>query len=91
MAVTVAGPAGESKEQVFTLVHQVGFDPVDGGDLEQSWRLQPGTPIYCKDMTADQLRAGLAETTESDVEKYHAARDEMKNFDEAMAALRQYM
>lgn len=91
VAVTVAGPAGESKEQVFTLVHQLGFDPVDGGDLEQSWRLQPGTPTYCKDMTADQLRVGLAETTQSDVEKYHAARDEMTNFDEAMAALRQYM
>ena len=28
------------------LVDELGFDPVDAGTLDDSWRQQPGTPVY---------------------------------------------
>lgn len=77
LGLTVAGPDGNSKQQVMALVEEIGFDPVDAGTLEDSWRLQPGTPTYCQDMTAEQLRTGLAATVLADVETYHAGRDSM--------------
>jgi hypothetical protein len=42
------------------LVDELGFDPIDSGTLDQSWRQQPGTPVYTKDLTADDVRDGLA-------------------------------
>ena len=49
LAAAVAGDDEEAKETVMALVDQVGFDPVDGGSLEESWRQQPSTPSYCCD------------------------------------------
>ncbi|WP_235561837.1 hypothetical protein [Marmoricola sp. Leaf446] len=43
------------------LVDAVGFDPVDGGTLAESWRQQPGTPGYCCDHDAETLRRGLTQ------------------------------
>jgi 8-hydroxy-5-deazaflavin:NADPH oxidoreductase len=91
LGLTVAGPDIDDKNRVFDLVNQIGFDPVDAGRLEQSWRVQPGTPTYCKDMTADQLRAGLAETRPEDIPSYHAFRDQLRDFDAAMENLRARM
>jgi hypothetical protein len=31
------------------LVDDIGFDPVDAGTMDESWRQQPGTPGYLKD------------------------------------------
>jgi len=39
----------------------IGFDAVDAGGLDDSWRQQPGTPVYTKDHDADGVRRGLAE------------------------------
>lgn len=91
LGLTVAGPATVDKQKVFALVSQIGFDPVDAGGLEQSWRLQAGTPTYCKDMTAEQLPAGLAETTGEDIGKYHEIRDQLQDFDAAMQKMREFM
>jgi predicted dinucleotide-binding enzyme len=77
LGLTVAGPATEDKQTVLELVHAIGFEPLDAGDLDESWRLQPGTPTYCKDMTAEQLRQGLTATTRADIGQYHARRDEV--------------
>jgi predicted dinucleotide-binding enzyme len=75
MALSVAGPAVADKWHVMALVDQLGFDPVDGGDLSASWRQQPGTPAYCADLTAADLRDQLAKATEANVAEYHANRD----------------
>lgn len=91
MALTVAGPSGEDKQKVSELIVQLGFDPVDGGDLAQSWRLQSGTPIYCKDMTADEMRAGLKQTTREDIGSYHEDRDQIADFDAAMKRVSEFM
>jgi len=41
----------DAKTAVLRLVDEVGFDPVEGGDLDDSWRQQPGTPAYCQTST----------------------------------------
>jgi predicted dinucleotide-binding enzyme len=63
IASPVAGADGPAKQIVFGLVDQLGFDPVDGGSLEESWRQQPGTPVYGKDYDAAQAAKALAEAT----------------------------
>lgn len=60
IALPVAGQDGPSKQVVFELVNQLGFDPVDGGTIEQSWRQQPGTPVYGKDYGVAEAVAALA-------------------------------
>jgi 8-hydroxy-5-deazaflavin:NADPH oxidoreductase len=63
IALPVAGADGPGKDTVFALVDELGFDPVDGGPLEESWRQQPGTPVYGKDYDAENARKALAEAS----------------------------
>jgi 8-hydroxy-5-deazaflavin:NADPH oxidoreductase len=63
IALPVAGDDARAKQTVMRLVDELGFDPVDTGDLDQSWRQQPGTPVYTKDFDAERLRRGLAEAS----------------------------
>ena len=62
IALPVAGDDAAGKQIVFDLVDELGFDPVDGGGLDDSWRQQPGTPAYGTDLGAEALRAALAGT-----------------------------
>lgn len=59
-AIAVAGDDDESKTLVMSLVDQLGFDPVDGGTLEESWRQQPATPGYCCDYNTEEMRKALS-------------------------------
>lgn len=52
-----------AKEVVLALVDELGFDPVDAGGLDESWRQQPGSPVYTKDFDVDGVRRALAEAT----------------------------
>jgi hypothetical protein len=61
IALPVAGADGPAKRLVFDLVDQLGFEPVDGGTLDDSWRQQPGTPVYGKDYDAEGVRKALAD------------------------------
>jgi predicted dinucleotide-binding enzyme len=63
VALPVAGDNAAMKGIVFNLVDQLGFEPVDGGTLAESWRQQPGTPCYGTDGDADALRGFLADAT----------------------------
>jgi len=60
IALPVAGDDAEAKEVVSSLVDALGFDPVDAGGLDESWRQEPGTPVYGADLDAAGVRAGLA-------------------------------
>lgn len=60
IGLPIAGADGQGKEQVFALVDELGFDPVDGGILSESWRQQPGTPVYGADLPAADIPAALA-------------------------------
>jgi predicted dinucleotide-binding enzyme len=63
IALPIAGPDDAGKKVVFDLVDQLGFDPVDAGSLEESWRQQPGTPVYGKDYGITGTVEALAQAT----------------------------
>jgi hypothetical protein len=61
VALPVAGDDPAAKAVVMRLVDEIGFDPVDSGGLDDSWRQQPGSPVYTKDLDAEGTRRALAE------------------------------
>jgi len=61
LALPVAGDSPDAKKKVIDLIDQLGFDAVDAGDLSESWRQQPGTPVYGADLTANEVRRALAD------------------------------
>ena len=46
VALPVAGDDEAAKRTVRALIDELGFDTVDAGGLDESWRQQPGTPVY---------------------------------------------
>ena len=52
--------AGDNTDVVRRLIEQIGFTAVDAGPIAESWRQQPGTPVYGADLDADGVRAALA-------------------------------
>ena len=74
-ALSVVGDSLDAKATVLRLVDDLGFDPVDGGDLDNSWRQQPGTPAYCRDLEAAALRRALAEADRSRIAEYRAEQE----------------
>jgi predicted dinucleotide-binding enzyme len=75
IALSVAGDSLDAKAAVLRLVDDLGFDPVDGGDLDNSWRQQPGTPAYCQDLEAASLRRALAEADRTRIAEYRAEQE----------------
>jgi predicted dinucleotide-binding enzyme len=63
IALPVAGDDRRAKEIVIRLLDQLGFDGVDAGSLDESWRQQPGTAVYGTDLDAEGVRKALAEAT----------------------------
>ncbi|MGV9938966.1 NADPH-dependent F420 reductase [Streptomyces sp. NPDC003401] len=56
MALPVAGDDEAAKAKVRSLIDELGFDTVDAGGIDDSWRQQPDTPVY-------GLRGGVEEVT----------------------------
>jgi predicted dinucleotide-binding enzyme len=63
IALPVAGDDQAAKSIVMGLVEELGFDPVDAGTLDESWRQQPGTAVYASDLDVDGVRRALAEAS----------------------------
>ena len=59
IALPVAGDDERAKAIVLKLVDELGFDAVDTGGLDESWRQQPGTPVYAADFDAAGVREAL--------------------------------
>jgi predicted dinucleotide-binding enzyme len=72
IALPVAGDSRAARAAVLRLVDELGFDPVDAGDLDASWRQGTGTPAYCRDLDAAALQRALAEADRSRVAEYRA-------------------
>jgi predicted dinucleotide-binding enzyme len=73
IALPLAGDDAENKRVVFELVDALGFDPVGGGTLAESWRQQPGTPVYGADLDAAGVARALAEASLERPEAFRAA------------------
>ena len=82
IAIAVAGDDAEQKRLVMNLIDdEFGFDPVDGGSLEESWRQQPCTRAYCCDWDAETMREMLAAAVKGEASK------KLEKFPEQLMAL----
>ena len=63
IALPVAGDDPAFKEVVLRLVDELGFDGVDAGGLDESWRQQPDTPVYGTNGDAEGVRLGLSQAS----------------------------
>jgi predicted dinucleotide-binding enzyme len=61
IALPIAGDDRRAKDIVIRLLDELGFDGVDGGSLDESWRQQPGTPVYGTDLDVAGVQRALAE------------------------------
>jgi len=75
-ALPVTGDDWATKRMALDLVDEVGFDAVDLGDLDESWRYQPGTPAYGPDVDAAKLVLLLNAAVRDDEQEEESARSE---------------
>jgi predicted dinucleotide-binding enzyme len=59
IALPISGDNEQAKILVATLVNNSGFDTLDAGNIEESWRQQPGSPVYCTDLNLVQLEKNI--------------------------------
>ena len=60
IALPVAGDDKRAKDIVIRLLDELGFDGVDAGSLDESWRQQPATSVYGTDLDVEGVRKALA-------------------------------
>lgn len=72
IALPVAGDHRDGKAAVMRLVEELGFDAVDAGGLDDSWRQQPGSPVYVADLDAPGVRHALREASRDRVAAFRA-------------------
>lgn len=63
MALPVAGDDVAAKKAVRNLIDELGFDTVDAGGIDDSWRQQPDTPVYGLRDGIDAVTRALAEAS----------------------------
>lgn len=63
IALPVAGDDEADKARLIRLFDELGFDGIDSGGLDESWRQQPGTPVYATDLEAKSIHKALAEAS----------------------------
>ncbi|MEV7520592.1 NAD(P)-binding domain-containing protein [Streptomyces sp. NPDC091371] len=72
IALPVAGDDETAKKTVRALIEELGFDSVDAGGLDESWRQQPGTPVYGLRAGAEAVTKALAEASPVRPEDFRA-------------------
>jgi predicted dinucleotide-binding enzyme len=72
IALPIAGDDPRAKEVVSRLLDELGFDAVDGGGLDDSWRQQPGTPVYGTDLDAAGVRRALQQAKRERAAEFRA-------------------
>ncbi|MCX4569287.1 MULTISPECIES: NADPH-dependent F420 reductase [Streptomyces] len=70
MALPVAGDDEAAKRTVRDLIEELGFDTVDAGGIDDSWRQQPGTPVYGLRAGVDAVTRALAEASPERPEEF---------------------
>lgn len=59
-AMPIAGDDPVAKSLVIKLLDEIGFDAVDAGSLDESWRFERAKPAYCIVLDKERLKAALA-------------------------------
>lgn len=75
LALPVAGDDSRAKQVVLRLIDELGFDGVDAGGLDDSWRQQPGTPVYDINLDSAGVRRALAEAQRERLPQWRASGD----------------
>src|SRR5580704_4608807 len=73
IALPVAGDDPATKAIILKLVDELGFDGVDAGTLDESWRQQPATPVYGTNLDAEGVRRGLSAASRERKPEWRAA------------------
>ena len=63
LALPVAGDDEVAKKTVRALIDELGFDTVDAGGIDESWRQQPDTPVYGLRAGTEAVRQALADAS----------------------------
>ncbi|NYI03466.1 hypothetical protein FHU37_000409 [Allostreptomyces psammosilenae] len=63
IALPVAGDDEAAKKVVRDLIDELGFDTVDAGGIDESWRQQPDTPVYGLRGGVEAVTKALAEAS----------------------------
>jgi 8-hydroxy-5-deazaflavin:NADPH oxidoreductase len=74
IAIPVAGDSAAAKRVVLQLVEELGFDGIDAGTLAESWRQQPGTPVYGTSLERDMTERALANASRARPHGYPATK-----------------
>lgn len=80
IALPVAGDDKRAKDIVIKLLDELGFDGIDAGVLDESWRQQPATPVYTTDLDAEGVRRALMEASKERKPEWHATEKSPGNF-----------
>ncbi|HYL82664.1 MAG TPA: NAD(P)-binding domain-containing protein [Candidatus Angelobacter sp.] len=80
LALPVAGDDARAKQVVLQLIDELGFDGVDSGGIDDSWRQQPGTPVYDKDSDSAGVRHALAEARKERTPQWRATENSPGRF-----------
>lgn len=92
IALPVSGDDAHAKTVVIELVNDMGFDAVDAGGLDESWRQQPGTPVFAAPGTplsraaefdAPGVRRGLAQAAPGRKPEWRAIAERPGTFQKA--------
>lgn len=59
VAIPVAGDRVQDRDVAISLVNDTGFDGYDAGQLKDSWRQQPGSPVYCTNLRYGEIGPAL--------------------------------
>ena len=73
IALPVSGDDPRAKKVVLQLIEELGFDGIDAGPLSESWRQQPGTPVYGTDLDAEGVRRALKQASRERKAEWRAA------------------
>ncbi len=55
LAIPVAADRDHDRDVAMALVEDTGLDAVYSGTLAESWRQQPGAPVYCTDLAREEI------------------------------------
>lgn len=81
IALAVAGEDPTARKTVMELIGGIGFDTVDAGTIEESWRQQPGSPGYLKDYDVLGVQRALAEAKNERLPEWRATPNSPGSFD----------